>query len=87
MSDIATITRCFGQFEVVAQALNKPAEAKSNRAAKPPTPSPKPSKPLPAKFLLRTSLATAASPLSGPCACRGSSAMNASPACALSQAT
>lgn len=31
-ADIATITRCFGQFEVVeAQALNKPAEAKSNR--------------------------------------------------------
>ena len=30
--DIATITRCFGNFEVVqAQALDKPVEAKSNR--------------------------------------------------------
>jgi type I restriction enzyme M protein len=30
--DIATITRCFGKFEVVeAQALDKPAEVKSNR--------------------------------------------------------
>ncbi len=30
--DIATITRCFGKFEVVeAQALNKPAEPKSSR--------------------------------------------------------
>jgi type I restriction enzyme M protein len=31
-SDIATITRCFGQFEVVdARELDKPAEQKSNR--------------------------------------------------------
>jgi len=31
-ADIATITRCFGNFEVVeAQALDKPAEVKSNR--------------------------------------------------------
>ena len=31
-SDIATITRCFGNFEVVdARALDKPAEQKSNR--------------------------------------------------------
>jgi type I restriction enzyme M protein len=31
-SDIATITRCFGQFEVVdARQLDKPAEQKSNR--------------------------------------------------------
>ncbi|MBC3809270.1 SAM-dependent DNA methyltransferase [Undibacterium seohonense] len=30
--DIATITKCFGEFEVVdARELNKPAEAKSNR--------------------------------------------------------
>jgi len=40
-ADIATITRCFGQFEVVeAQALNKPAEAKSNRGR--PAANPKP---------------------------------------------
>jgi type I restriction enzyme M protein len=30
--DIATITKCFGNFEVVdARELDKPAEAKSNR--------------------------------------------------------
>lgn len=40
-ADIATITRCFGNFEVVeAQALNKPAEAKSNRGR--PAANPKP---------------------------------------------
>lgn len=39
--DIATITRCFGQFEVVeAQALNKPAEPKSSRGR--PAANPKP---------------------------------------------
>lgn len=39
--DIATITRCFGNFEVVeAQALNKPAEVKSNRGR--PAANPKP---------------------------------------------
>lgn len=39
--DIATITRCFGQFEEVeAQALNKPADAKSNRGR--PAANPKP---------------------------------------------
>lgn len=44
-SDIATITRCFGNFEVVdARELDKPAEQKSNRgrqAANPKTESPK----------------------------------------------
>ena len=43
--DIATITRCFGNFEVVdARALDKPAEQKSNRgrlAANPKTEAPK----------------------------------------------
>lgn len=40
-SDIATITRCFGNFEVVeAQALNKPAEAKSNRGRQAANPKP-----------------------------------------------
>ncbi|CAB5714607.1 Type I restriction enzyme EcoKI M protein [Delftia tsuruhatensis] len=40
-ADIATITRCFGQFEVVkAQALNKPAEAKSNRGRQAANPKP-----------------------------------------------
>ncbi len=40
-SDIATITRCFGNFEVVeAQALDKPAEVKSNRGR--PAANPKP---------------------------------------------
>lgn len=37
--DIATITRCFGQFEVVdAHALDKPAEVKSNRGRQPAKP-------------------------------------------------
>ena len=44
-SDIATITRCFGQFEVVdARELDKPAEQKSNRgrqAANPKAEAPK----------------------------------------------
>lgn len=44
-TDIATITRCFGNFEVVdARELDKPAEQKSNRgrqAANPKTESPK----------------------------------------------
>ena len=44
-ADIATITRCFGNFEVVdARTLDKPAEQKSNRgrqAAKPKTEPPK----------------------------------------------
>ena len=44
-SDIATITRCFGQFEVVdARELDKPAEQKSNRgrqSANPKTEAPK----------------------------------------------
>lgn len=40
-ADIATITRCFGNFEVVeAQALNKPAEAKSNRGRQAANPKP-----------------------------------------------
>ncbi|WP_280191574.1 type I restriction-modification system subunit M [Delftia sp. PS-11] len=40
-TDIATITRCFGNFEVVeAQALNKPAEAKSNRGRQAANPKP-----------------------------------------------
>ncbi len=40
-ADIATITRCFGQFEVVeAQALDKPAEAKSNRGRSAANPKP-----------------------------------------------
>ena len=40
-AEIATITRCFGNFEVVkAQALNKPAQAKSNRGR--PVANPKP---------------------------------------------
>ena len=37
--DIATITRCFGTFEAVdAQALDKPADAKSNRGRQAETP-------------------------------------------------
>lgn len=44
-SDIATITRCFGNFEVVeAQALNKPAEAKSNRGRQAANPKPEAAK-------------------------------------------
>lgn len=40
-TDIATITRCFGQFEVVeAQALDKPAEVKSNRGRQAANPKP-----------------------------------------------
>ena len=40
-ADIATITRCFGQFEVVqAQALDKPAEVKSNRGRQAANPKP-----------------------------------------------
>ena len=40
-ADIATVTRCFGNFEVVeAQALNKPAEAKSNRGRQAANPKP-----------------------------------------------
>ena len=39
--DIATITRCFGNFEVAqAQALDKPAEAKSNRGRQAANPKP-----------------------------------------------
>ncbi len=39
--DIATITRCFGKFEaVVAQALDKPAEVKSNRGRQAANPKP-----------------------------------------------
>ena len=39
--DIATITRCFGNFEVVdAQALDKPAEVKSNRGRQAANPKP-----------------------------------------------
>lgn len=44
-ADIATITRCFGQFEVVqAQALNKPADAKSNRGRQAANPKPEAAK-------------------------------------------
>lgn len=44
-ADIATITRCFGQFEVVqAQALNKPADAKSNRGRQAANPKPEATK-------------------------------------------
>ena len=40
-ADIATITRCFGNFEVVeAQALDKPAEQKSNRGRQAANPKP-----------------------------------------------
>lgn len=40
-ADIATITRCFGNFEVVeAQALDKPAEVKSNRGRQAANPKP-----------------------------------------------
>ncbi len=40
-ADIATITRCFGSFEVVeAQALDKPAEQKSNRGRQAANPKP-----------------------------------------------
>jgi len=40
-ADIATITRCFGNFEVVdAQALDKPAEPKSNRGRQAANPKP-----------------------------------------------
>ncbi|PUE26249.1 restriction endonuclease subunit M [Limnohabitans sp. JirII-29] len=40
-ADIATITRCFGKFEVVeAQALDKPAEVKSNRGRQAANPKP-----------------------------------------------
>ena len=43
--DIATITRCFGNFEVVeAQTLNKPAEAKSNRGRQAANPKPEAAK-------------------------------------------
>ena len=43
--DIATITRCFGQFEVVeAQALDKPAEPKSNRGRQAANPKPEAAK-------------------------------------------
>ena len=39
--DIATITRCFGNFEVVdAQALDKPADVKSNRGRQAANPKP-----------------------------------------------
>lgn len=38
-SDIATITRCFGEFEAVeAKLLDKPADEKSNRGRQPATP-------------------------------------------------
>ncbi|MDH5856230.1 type I restriction-modification system subunit M [Lampropedia aestuarii] len=44
-ADIATITRCFGNFEVVeAQALDKPAEAKSNRGRQAASPKPEAAK-------------------------------------------
>lgn len=44
-ADIATITRCFGNFEVVeAQALDKPAEAKSNRGRQAANPKPEAAK-------------------------------------------
>jgi len=41
-SDIATITRCFGQFEVVERAdpRTKPAETKSNRGRQAANPKP-----------------------------------------------
>jgi type I restriction enzyme M protein len=43
--DIATITRCFGQFEVVqAQALDKPAEIKSHRGRQAANPKPEAAK-------------------------------------------
>ena len=43
--DIATITRCFGNFEVVkAQALDKPAEQKSNRGRQAANPKPEAAK-------------------------------------------
>ncbi|MEG0976791.1 MAG: class I SAM-dependent DNA methyltransferase [Comamonas sp.] len=44
-ADIATITRCFGSFEVVeAQALDKPAEPKSNRGRQAANPKPEAAK-------------------------------------------
>lgn len=44
-ADIATITRCFGNFEVVeAQVLDKPAEPKSNRGRQAATPKPETAK-------------------------------------------
>ena len=44
-ADIATITRCFGSFEVVdAQALDKPVEQKSNRGRQATNPKPEAAK-------------------------------------------
>lgn len=51
-ADIATITRCFGQFEVVeAQALDKPTEAKSNRGRQAANPKPEGVKTFASKIL------------------------------------
>lgn len=50
-SDIATITRCFGNFEPVArQALDKPADEKSTRGRKSATAKTKPAKTFAAKI-------------------------------------
>jgi type I restriction enzyme M protein len=61
--DIATITKCFGNFEVVdARELDKPAEAKSNRGRQSAIQKQKPPKPSPPRFLKRMNLAIAVSP-------------------------
>lgn len=86
-ADIATITRCFGQFEVIeAQALDKPAEAKSNRGRPAANPKPEAVKTFASKIFSTHEFGYRRITIERPCACRGSSAMNALPACALSLA-
>jgi type I restriction enzyme M protein len=61
--DIATITKCFGNFEVVdARELDKPAEAKSNRGRQSANPKTEAAKTFAAKILKPTNLAIAVSP-------------------------
>ena len=82
--DIATVTKAFGAFEAIApQALNKPAEAKSNRGRQAANTKAEPKRPSRPSSSRRTSSATAASPSSARCVSPINSATSGSTRCAL----